>query len=88
MDIKALFADAPPGWGWYGVVGHDIPYTLSPVIQGAALTTFALPSVYPKIDLPPSEWDAFLVQARSRSGGFNSTKPVQEPATVFAGAAD
>lgn len=88
MDLKRLFDDAPSGWGWYGVVGHDIPYTLSPLIHGAALKLFALPAVYRKIDIRPSDWDVFLVQARSVLGGFNITKPFKERAAVLAGTAE
>ncbi len=81
MDLKEIFKDALAGHGKYGVVGHNIAYTLSPAMHAAALAHFRIPAVYRKIDITPEEWSTFEVQAKALPlDGFNITKPFKEKA--------
>lgn len=77
MDLEKPFKDVPDGVGRYGVVGHDIAFTLSPAMHNAAMRTFGLAAVYRTIDVAPAEWDEFVRRARAddRLRGFNVTIP-------------
>lgn len=62
--------------GIYGVLGHDIEYTLSPAIFRHVFDALGWPAVYGIFDLPPAKLQRF-VQAAPDAGilGFNVTQP-------------
>src|SRR6056297_3220500 len=49
----------------YGVVGHPIEHSLSPVLHTWAFTTLDIPAAYMKWSIEPSAFDAFVVAVRS-----------------------
>ncbi|MBL0350994.1 MAG: shikimate dehydrogenase [Elusimicrobia bacterium] len=83
-DLKKIFEGVGPDVGRYGVVGHNIPYTLSPAMHTAAMARFGIPAVYRTIDVSPDEWTDFVRQAGSLLSGFNVTVPHKERARSLA----
>lgn len=62
--------------GVYGVLGHNIAYTLSPAIFRHVFDALGWPAVYGIFDLPPAKLRRF-VQAAPDAGilGYNVTQP-------------
>jgi shikimate dehydrogenase len=89
MDLEKIFADAPPGFARYGVVGHPVSHSLSPALHGASLRHFRLKAVYRAIPVPPDQWPDFAMQARRLPlAGFNVTVPHKEKVRHETGYAD
>jgi shikimate dehydrogenase len=81
LDLRSLFADAPPDAALYGVVGENIAYSLSPAMHQAALGFLNIPVFYGLMDVRAADWGAFCDQAsRLPLAGFNVTKPFKEMA--------
>ena len=79
VDLKALFQkDTAQGLRCYGVVGHPLGHTLSPVFQNEAIRQLGLKAVYKAMPVAPEDWKEFLLQARDVLHGFNITVPYKE----------
>ena len=63
----------------FGVIGHPIDHSLSPVMHQAAYEALGIDAYYGRFDVPPSELRAVL-QALMRVGceGLNVTVPLKE----------
>jgi len=63
----------------YGLVGHPLGHSLSPVIQEAAFASLRLPAAYLPFDMEARSLEAFLQASdRLRLRGFNVTVPHKE----------
>ncbi|MDO5495399.1 MAG: shikimate dehydrogenase [bacterium] len=60
--------------------GHEIAYTASPAIQGAAIRELGLPHRYEVVDTTPEEFPGLAQQMRGMHGGANVTIPFKEAA--------
>ncbi len=60
----------------FGVIGHPVGHSLSPVIHRAALELLGLPHTYDKFDVEPDGLVGFVEGVRQGSlAGFNVTHP-------------
>jgi shikimate dehydrogenase len=67
--------------GLYGVLGHPVGHSLSPLMQNAAMAQMGLDAVYLAFDVPPEELEAALRGlAAIGAGGVNLTIPLKERA--------
>jgi shikimate dehydrogenase len=63
----------------YGVFGHPVGHSLSPLMQNAAMREMGLDAVYLAFDVPPEELEAALRGlAALGAGGVNLTIPLKE----------
>lgn len=75
MRTRAL-PSQHPGNGIYGLLGRNIPYSLSPAIFRKAFDSRDWPAVYGLFDVEPSRLSRFLAAAADCGvRGFNVTQP-------------
>lgn len=69
------------GEGIFGLVGHNIGYSLSPAIHNHIFSTRGMNAVYGLFDLSPDHFDAGIGALLSFASGFNITVPYKERIT-------
>ena len=70
---KDVFRDSSPK---YGLLGHEISYSLSPSIHRYAMRTLGIHGDYQLFDVPPQELDEFFKHPDTlKLKGLNITKP-------------
>ncbi len=70
---KDVFQDSLPQ---YGLLGHQISYSLSPHIHQFVMDSLGIHGIYKLLDVPPHEFDEFMEDRRTLGmKGLNITKP-------------
>ncbi len=63
----------------YGVLGHPVEHSLSPVMFDATFWEYNIDAEYKKFDVKPGDLNAFLADARTKNiAGFSVTAPHKE----------
>ena len=70
---KDVFRDFSPK---YGLLGHEISYSLSPSIHRFVMQALGIQEEYLLLDVPPEELDEFFAHPKAQTmHGLNITKP-------------
>lgn len=76
--MSTLKASTDSKGGIFGLLGHNISYSLSPAIHNHVFTKYGIRAVYGLFDLPPEHFDGSIGALLDNSSGINVTVPYKE----------